>query len=198
MKVSPGCFPVKYLDRKIHSLYDAGMQQDTMDQILARWARERPDLDVSPMALYGRLVRAAGYLVRETEPVYASFGLGGGKFDVLATLRRSGPPYRLTPTALSRWLLLSSGGMTHRLDQLEAAGLIARLPDPADRRGTLVELTPAGHALIDQALEMHVAKLHRLFAPLSAPEREMLAGPLRRLLVAFESAELGTVAEVDA
>jgi DNA-binding MarR family transcriptional regulator len=145
------------------------------------------------MALYGRLVRLADVLAREFEPVYSRFGLGGGKFDVLATLRRSGPPYRQTPTALSRSLLLSSGGMTHRLDHLEAAGLIVRLPDPADRRGSLVQLTDLGREAIDRALDAHVDNLHRVFDSALPPEdRELLAGLLRALLVSIEPAETTT------
>jgi DNA-binding MarR family transcriptional regulator len=166
------------------------MHGDTVDRILANWHRERPDLDVAPMALYGRLARLADVLAREFEPVYAQFGLGGGKFDVLATLRRSGAPYRQTPTALSRSLLLSSGGMTHRLDHLESAGLIVRLPDPADRRGSLVQLTDLGREAIDRALEAHVVNLHRVFDTAVPPEdRELLAGLLRALLVSLEPGE---------
>jgi DNA-binding MarR family transcriptional regulator len=163
------------------------MNTDTVDRILANWRQERPDLDVTPMALYARLVRLADYLAREFEPVYARFGLGGGRFDVLASLRRSGAPYQQTPTALSRLLLLSSGGMTHRLDQLEAAGLIARLQDPNDRRGTLVQLTDSGRDMIDRALEAHVDHLHRVFDDALAPaDRNTLAELLRALLLALE------------
>lgn len=162
------------------------MQQDHVDQIMAQWRRERPDLDPSPMGVIGRISRAALTLGRELEATFAGFGLNRGEFDVLATLRRSGPPYRLTPTALFTDLMLSSGAMTNRLDRLEQAGLIARTPDPADRRGTLVGLTPSGLELIDNAVAAHLANEQRLLGPLSADDREQLAQLLRRLLRSLE------------
>jgi DNA-binding MarR family transcriptional regulator len=115
--------------------------------------------------------------------------LGRGEFDALATLRRSGRPYRLTPTALSQALMLSSGGMTARLDRLERLGTIRRLPDPADRRGTLVELTEAGADLIDRALTDALAVERRLLRGLDAPERDELTRALRRLLLALEAGD---------
>jgi DNA-binding MarR family transcriptional regulator len=162
------------------------MEQDHVDSILAQWRRERPDLDSSPMGVIGRISRAERTLGASLERLFAGFGLSRGEFDVLATLRRSGSPYRLTPTALFTDLMLSSGGMTNRLDRLERAGLIARSPDPSDRRGTLVELTPRGQELVDAAVAAHLANEQRLLEALSADEREQLAGLLRKLLRSLE------------
>jgi DNA-binding MarR family transcriptional regulator len=103
--------------------------------ILEQWSRERPDLDVSAMGVIGRISRLSRHFERGLAEIFSSFGLGGGEFDVLATLRRAGEPYRLTPTELSKSLMVSSGSMTNRLDRLERAGFITRLPDPSDRRG---------------------------------------------------------------
>lgn len=162
------------------------MSDDHVDAILAQWRRERPDLDPAPMGVIGRISRAAHTIGRALEANFADFGLNRGEFDVLATLRRSGPPHRLTPTALFTDLMLSSGAMTNRLDRLEQAELIVRLPDPADRRGTLVGLTPAGMALVDAALAAHLTKEQQLLGALSPAEREQLAQLLRRLLISLE------------
>jgi len=109
-----------------------------------------------------------------------------GWFDLLAALRRSGPPYELNPTELMRATLLSSGGMTKRLDRLADAGLVMRRPDPADRRGTLVRLTRRGKALIDRALETHIANEEQLLAKLSRAERRQLDKLLRKILEELE------------
>jgi DNA-binding MarR family transcriptional regulator len=138
------------------------------------------------MGVIGRISRAAIALGHSLEAVFAGFGLNRGEFDVLATLRRSGAPFRLTPTALFKDLMLSSGAMTNRLDRLERAGLISRAPDPSDRRGTLVELTPRGLELVDAAVAAHLANEQRLLAALSPDEREQLAGLLRTLMRSLE------------
>jgi DNA-binding MarR family transcriptional regulator len=162
------------------------MTHDHVDAILEQWRRERPDLDPSPMGVIGRIARAARVLGRALDTTFADFGLNGGEFDVLATLRRAGPPYRLTPTALFTDLMLSSGAMTNRLDRLEQAGLIARIPDPSDRRGTLVGLTTRGQELIDAALVVHLANEQRLLSALSFEEQAQLAQLLRTLLCSLE------------
>ncbi|MBC8160432.1 MAG: MarR family transcriptional regulator [Roseiflexaceae bacterium] len=162
------------------------MDNDYVDTILRQWQRERPDLDASPMGVIGRISRAARALGRALDATFASFGLNGGEFDVLATLRRSGPPYRLTPTELFRDLMLSSGAMTNRLDQLERANLVARTPDPSDRRGTLVALTTQGQELVDAAVAAHLANEHHLLDALSSDERAQLAQLLRKLLRSLE------------
>jgi DNA-binding MarR family transcriptional regulator len=163
-------------------------QQDGVARILAQWARERPDLDATPMGVIGRISRLARIFEHEIQDVFATFGLHRGEFDVLATLRRAGAPYRLNPTELSTTLMISSGGMTNRLNRLEQAGLITRQPDPTDRRGSLVGLTDEGQRLVDAAVTAHVANEHRLLHALSPADRETLASLLRNLLLGFEAA----------
>jgi DNA-binding MarR family transcriptional regulator len=157
-----------------------------VDGIVEQWARERPDLDVSALALLGRLFRASRLADDELSAQARASGLGPGWFDLLAALRRTGPPYALNPTELMRTTLLSSGGMTKRIDRLAVAGLVERLPDPADRRGTLIRLTPRGRALIDDALVGHLAREERLLGQLTSTERRQLDGLLRRLLLGLE------------
>ena len=124
-------------------------ERDGVDAIIEQWQRERPELDHSPIGVVGRISRLARAIEDRLEPVYRAHGLEPGWHDVLATLRRSGPDYRLRPTDLTNATMLTSSGMTKRLDKLEAAGLVAREPDPGDRRGTLITLTAAGRELID-------------------------------------------------
>lgn len=159
---------------------------DHVDRILAQWNRERPDLDVEPMGLFGRLARLRTHLAREIEKALAEHGLNSASFDVLATLRRSGPPYRLSPGDLIATTMVSSGTMTNRLDQLEKAGLIERSHNPDDRRSVIIALTPKGSALVDDAVTSHVANQHRLLENLSTEERAALDGLLRKFLVEFE------------
>ena len=158
-------------------------ERDGVDLIIEQWARERPDLDVSPIGVIGRISRLARELEQRLEPVYRAHGLEPGWYDVLATLRRAGPPYRLRPSEFTTTLMLTSSGTTKRLDRLEQAGLIARTPDPDDRRGTLITLTEAGHELLDTAIDAHVANEHRLLAALTAAEQRELAGLLRTLQI---------------
>jgi len=155
--------------------------RDAVDEILDQWRRERPELDHSPIGIVGRVSRLARELEDRLEPVYREHGLEQGWHDVLATLRRTGPPFKLRPTDLTNAMMLTSSGTTKRLDRLEAAGLIAREPDPADRRGTLISLTEAGRARIDAVTEAHMANEARLLSALSAEEQEQLAGLLRKL-----------------
>lgn len=156
-------------------------EQDGVDLILEQWRRERPDLDPSPIGVIGRVSRLARELEARLEPVYRAHGLEPGWHDVLATLRRTGPPYRLRVTDFSGALMLSSSGTTKRLDRLEQAGLIRRDPDPDDRRGTLITLTAAGRDLIDSVTEAHLANEHRLLSGLSETEQRRLADLLRKL-----------------
>jgi DNA-binding MarR family transcriptional regulator len=162
------------------------MTADPVDAILAQWRRERPDLDVSPMGIIGRMGRSMKHIDRSLRAVFSEFDLQPGEFDVLATLRRSGQPYRLSPTELFNTLMISSGTMTHRVDRLEQAGLVRRVPDPNDRRGALIELTDKGFNAIERAVEAHVANMHRLLRGLKTTERETLAQLLRKLLISFE------------
>ncbi len=157
------------------------MARDDVDDILDQWRRERPELDPSPIGIVGRVSRLARELVARLEPVYREHGLEPGWHDVLATLRRTGPPYRLRPTEFSSALMLTSSGTTKRLDRLEQAGLIRRDPDPADRRGTLITLTDKGRDLIDSVTEAHLANERRLLAALAPDEQTALADLLRKL-----------------
>jgi DNA-binding MarR family transcriptional regulator len=157
---------------------------DAVDRITAQWRRERPDLDCTPMEVIGRITRVSALIQRELERVFALHGLTGGDFDVLATLRRSEGP--LTPSELSHSTMVTTGGMTKRLDRLEALDLIRRQPDPKDRRGRLIALTDEGHALMDRAVEAHLENEKRLLADLPAAKREQLVATLRELLIALD------------
>ncbi|MCZ7932405.1 MarR family transcriptional regulator [Agrobacterium leguminum] len=159
---------------------------DHVDHILAQWRRERPDLDVGPMGLLGRLNRLTTHLGREVEAVLLKHGLSSSAFDVLATLRRSGSPYRLSPGDLLAMTMVSSGTMTNRIDQLEKAGLVERIHNPNDRRSVLISLTERGFAIVEEAAGAHVENQHRLVAGLSEEERVTLNRLLKRFLRDFE------------
>lgn len=165
----------------------AARSPDAVDAILDQWHHERPDLDVSPMGPIGRIKRCAALLQRRLDETFAEFGLSFWEFDMLATLRRSGAPYCLAPTTLFSTLMVTSGTMTHRMGKLEASGWIERVPNPADARSSLVQLTPAGLAVIDRAVEAHVANEHRILAPLKAADIAALDARLAQLLAALES-----------
>jgi DNA-binding MarR family transcriptional regulator len=164
----------------------ANRSRDHVDEIVGQWRRERPDLDVAPLGLWGRLFRVVDLADEALGPEFARHGLQPGWFDLLAALRRAGPPYELNPTELMRATLVSSGGITKRLDRLEDAGLVERRPDPADRRGTRVRLTRRGRAVIDRAIETHVANEERLLSSLGAGDRRALDELLRTLLSDLE------------
>ncbi|MGI5285591.1 MarR family winged helix-turn-helix transcriptional regulator [Nonomuraea polychroma] len=155
---------------------------DAIDRILEEWRRERPDLDLSAMEVFGRLAQVVRLMMPQVDRVFTKRGLRQGEFDVLAALRRAGPPYTLIPSELSDVLMMSRAGMTNRLDRLEAAGLVQRSLDPADRRSFLVRLTDEGLRVVDEALTEHAANLARLAAPLSSEDAAMLAATLRKLL----------------
>lgn len=157
---------------------------DKIDRILAQWRRERPDLDVAQMGVIGRVGRLRAILMAEMDRVFKQHDLNGASFDVLATLRRSGPPYALSPSQLIEWTMVTSGTMTNRLDKLEEAGLITRQRNPEDGRGFVVALTAHGFELIDAAVTDHVANQHRLLEGLSSDEMEQLDGLLRKWLMA--------------
>lgn len=159
---------------------------DRVDRILAQWHAERPDLDVGPMGLIGRIRRLSLTLGREMERTWAAHGLNAASFDVLATLRRAGPPYGLSAGELVASTMVTSGTMTNRIDQLEAAGLVARAQSADDRRSVRVMLTDKGFAIIDAAVTAHVETQHRLVAGLSATERRQLDVLLGRFLSATE------------
>jgi DNA-binding MarR family transcriptional regulator len=159
---------------------------DHMDVIAEAWRRERPDVDVSALVLLGRLFRAVALADARLGEGLAGRDLQPGWFDLLAALRRAGAPYELNPTQLMRATMLSSGGMTKRLDRLVDAGFVERRPDPNDRRGTLVRLTERGRETIDEALPVHVANEERLLAHLTETERKRLDALLRKFLSGLE------------
>jgi DNA-binding MarR family transcriptional regulator len=165
--------------------------RDGVDLIVEQWRRERPDLDPSPIGVVGRISRLARQLEQELERVYRAHGLEPGWHDVLATLRRQGPPYRLRPSDFTRSLMLTSSGTTKRLDRLERAGLVRREPDPTDRRAVAITLTAAGLKLIDAVMADHLANERRLLAGLSAAERRQLADLLRSLQLSLDAISPG-------
>src|SRR5690606_4039751 len=159
----------------------AGMD-DAVDAILGQWRRERPDLGLPAMGVVIRMGRATRPVEAAAEEAFARRGLRPGEFDVLAGLRRSGPPFTMIPSELSAVLMTSRAGMTNRLDRLEQAGLIERRLDPADRRSFLIVLTGKGRELIDATLSDHAATLARLGAALSPEDSRTLDRILRGLL----------------
>lgn len=164
--------------------------QDRAQLAAEQWQQQRPDLDDFAMAVIGRLGELSQLISRDhLLPFFAEHNLQAGEFDVLATLRRSGEPYALTPTVLYESAMISSGGMTSRIDRLEKTGLVERRKHPSDRRGVLVALTPAGFELIERILTDHVANLQRILAVLDDAERRQLHGLTGKLL-----AGLGNIA----
>lgn len=161
--------------------------QDHVARIQAEWARERPDLDVRPQGVIGRLHRLAGHLTEQLCVVYRRFGLGEGEFDVLATLRRAGPPFERAPGELARFTMVTTGAMTKRLDRLERDGLVTRRRSGADGRGRVVALTDAGRELIDRAFAEHMANERRLLADLTEEQAAQLESLLATWLARFES-----------
>ncbi|MFD1744654.1 MarR family winged helix-turn-helix transcriptional regulator [Rhizobium helianthi] len=159
---------------------------DHVETILQQWRRERPDLDVAPMGLLGRLGRLYAHLDRELEALLAQHSLNRASFDVLATLRRSGEPFRLSPGDLLATTMVTSGTMTNRIDQLEKQGLVQRIPNPQDGRSVLIGLTSQGLAVIEEAVTAHVENQHRLTRMLSQDEFAALDRLLATYLSAFE------------
>ncbi|MDT0305651.1 MarR family transcriptional regulator [Streptomyces sp. DSM 44917] len=165
---------------------------DAMDELRGQWERERPDLaGLDAMALVGRITRAASLLLKGMKPVFARHGLEQPEFDVLATLRRAGAPYELTPGGLLKSTMVTSGAITNRLDRVERKGLIERRSDPADRRAVRVRLTPAGVELVDRVVGEHLANEERMLADLSPADRAAVDAALRRLLISLGDTHLG-------
>lgn len=167
----------------------ADSPRDHIDLIRTQWRRERPDLDTEPLVLMGRLIRVVSVADAALTRPLVEAGLQPGWFDLLAALRRAGPPYELNPTELMHAMLISSAGVTKRLDRLAEAGLVARRPDPDDRRGTLVRLTRQGKVSIDRAVEAHVTRQEALVSVLTPSERRTLDSLLRKLLVGLEGGD---------
>ena len=165
---------------------DKSPLNDAVDRIRAQWQRERPDLDCSPMGPIGRLKRCAMLLEPQVEVAFTRHDLVRWEFDMLATLRRAGAPFILSPTQLFSTLMITSGTMTHRLKALEKRGFITRLPNPEDARSMLA-LTPVGRERIDRAVESHVDNERQLLAGLSDGERQQLDQALRVLMRLLET-----------
>ena len=159
---------------------------DDVDRLVEAWQRERPDLDVEPLHVLSRIARIAKQHARIRAAAFAEHGLDAWEFDVLAALRRAGPPYELSPGQLAAETLVTSGTMTNRVDRLLARGFVERQPDPRDRRGVIVRLTPAGMQTVDSALDDLLTHERELLADLPTDERDALAAQLRVLLTPFE------------
>lgn len=155
---------------------------DHVDRILEQWAREKPGLDVSPMAVIGRLGRAAASVDARLAATFAHHGIDAATFDVLATLTRQGSPYELTPAGLAADAMITSSAVAQRLNRLEGLGYVSRHPDPADGRGKIVRLTAAGRRVVERVLPDHLATEETVLAPLSTSERQQLASLLSRLV----------------
>ena len=178
---------MEYLSRYLTLRYNTVMtNQDHVSSILMQWAAERPDLDVSPMGIIGRISRLSLVVEKELMRVFSQFGLNHWSFDMLATLRRAGAPYQLSPTELFRSMMVTSGTMTNRIDRLTEKGLVRRIPDPEDRRGILVELTEQGRKLIDSALASHVSNEAQILQSLSLEEQSTLATLVGKWLSSLE------------
>lgn len=160
---------------------DPAIEPDHVDVIVEQWARERPDVDVSAMAIIGRLGRIEKAIRPLLDTVFAQHDLESWEFDVLATLLRNGPPHQLTPGRLLESVMITSGAMTNRIDRLEGRGLVSRLKNPEDGRQVIVALTPAGLAKIDAALVDHAANEAAIIEGLAPAERDELVILLRKL-----------------
>jgi DNA-binding MarR family transcriptional regulator len=156
-------------------------EQDEVDGIVAAWQRERPDLDTRPMQVLSRVTRLARHLDRARRAAFAAHELEPWEFDVLSALRRSGPPYQLSPGRLVTETLVTSGTMTNRVDRLAERGLVAREADPSDRRGVLVTLTPDGRRAVDSALDELLEQERALLSSLADADARALAASLRTL-----------------
>jgi DNA-binding MarR family transcriptional regulator len=160
--------------------------QDWIERVVERWSRLEPGLDFDAYLVTGRIARIAAHIARRQDEVFGRYGLNRGEVGVLNALRTAGPPHRLSPTQLFRGLMLSSAGMTSRLDRLEARGLVARSADPSDRRGILVDLTTEGLKLVDAVVTANTEEEKQLLAGLTGDDVGSLASLLRKLLSHLE------------
>jgi DNA-binding MarR family transcriptional regulator len=165
------------------------MQDDLTDRMLSGWREAQPELEVGALQVTGRLSRIGPLLARRQESVFGRFGLNRGEVGALSALRIAGPPHRLSPTRLGRGLMLSSAGVTSRIDRLERRGLVRRLDDPDDRRGVIVELTDQGLEVVDAAVAAITISDRQLLERLDAPEVAQLEATLRKLLGGLELPE---------
>jgi len=165
--------------------------RDDVDDLSDAWARERPDLDLSPVAVFSRITRLARHLDQARRDAFAAHQIELWEFDVLAALRRAGAPYQLSPGRLLRETMVTSGTMTNRVDRLADRGFVERHPDPDDRRGVIVRLTREGKAAVDGAFTALIEAEKALLAELPAADQAELAGLLRRLLAPFGGPRAG-------
>lgn len=163
-----------------------GNHSDEVDDLISAWRHQRPDLDVAPLQVLSRVSRLARHLDIARRGAFAAHGLETWEFDVLSALRRDGPPFQLTPGALLRATLVTSGTMTNRIDRLAAAGFVSREPDPRDRRGVLVTLSERGKEAVDSAFTDLLERERVLLAGLAEGQRQLLADLLRTLLIPFD------------
>src|ERR1700744_3016723 len=180
---------IKHLDVKRYAELMgqlSGDERDEVDDLVAAWRQLRPDLDVAPLQVLSRVSRLARHLDIARRSAFAAHGLESWEFDVLSALRRAGPPFQLTPGALLRATLVTSGTMTNRVDRLTAAGFVSREPDPRDRRGVLVTLSQRRRGAVDAALTDLLERENVLLSRLGAEQRRVLADLLRTLLVPFD------------
>jgi DNA-binding MarR family transcriptional regulator len=162
-------------------------EPDRIERIVGQWAAVRPDIDLDTMALVARVTRTAQLMDKKIDELSAAYGAHRSEGDVLFTLRRAGPPYRLSPSRLAESLLVTSGTMTNRLDRLEGRGLVRRIPNPNDRRSLDVELTELGLRIADQAVTTHIANEQAMLTPLTARDREELTRITRKLIAHLEA-----------
>jgi DNA-binding MarR family transcriptional regulator len=167
-------------------IYPEEQREDHVDRVRAEWATERPELDTEPIEVIARIGRLARLIDGRLDDVFAQHDLRRDPFDVLAALRRAGPPYELAPTDLYDRLMRTSGAVTNRLQRLEREGLVTRVPDPSDGRGLRVRLTRRGRELVDAVAEPHLANERDLLAALSPAEQRTLARLLKKLSLSLE------------
>jgi DNA-binding MarR family transcriptional regulator len=159
---------------------------DTIDEFVKAWRRERPDLDPSPLGILGRVQRISARLVSATEDLLEPMQIGWEAFSLIVSLRRAGKPYAMRPTDIYRQSLITSGAATNRIDRVSKLGLVRRVPDPSDRRGIIVELTPSGRALADRAIDLQFTMLDERLSALTRSERVQLSALLSKLLFSLE------------
>jgi DNA-binding MarR family transcriptional regulator len=160
--------------------------RDVLDRTVGGWQEARPDIDMTPLQITGRLSRIGPHLARRQEAVFEQFGLNRGEVGALGALRVVGPPHRLSPGRLGKGLMLSSAGVTSRIDRLERRGLVRRLPDPDDRRGVIIELTDLGIETVDGAVKAVAESDRELVGRLAPDEALALEQLLRKLLAGLE------------
>ncbi|WP_374928061.1 MarR family winged helix-turn-helix transcriptional regulator [Kytococcus sedentarius] len=160
--------------------------RDEVDAVLAAWERERPDLDLAPLAVFSRVSRLARLLDIARREAFGAGGLEPWEFDVLSALRRAGEPYELSPGALVAQTLVTSGTMTNRIDRLTARGHVERTRSATDRRGVIVRLTPSGKTAVDGAMEVLLTHERELLVGVAPHDREHLAATLRQVLTGLE------------